>query len=112
MYVAEHTPQQTKRVVSSLQDLGMTLGKDLYYYVDEGASHNELYWYTSQEDGVMDDALTLTEQGLAISRTNGRPLSCARPANHAELRAICMRSLSSWLCGDLFPLSIIPINST
>jgi len=35
---------QTLRVVDSMQDLGYTMNKDLFYYVDEGASHNELYW--------------------------------------------------------------------
>eukprot|EP01094_Clydonella_sp_ATCC50884_P023339 TRINITY_DN5565_c0_g1_i2.p1 TRINITY_DN5565_c0_g1~~TRINITY_DN5565_c0_g1_i2.p1 ORF type:complete len:337 (+),score=85.87 TRINITY_DN5565_c0_g1_i2:515-1525(+) len=35
---------QTLRVVDSMQNLGFVMDKDLFYYLDEGASHNELYW--------------------------------------------------------------------
>lgn len=30
-----------------MESLGFELGKDLFYYLDEGGQHNEYYWWVS-----------------------------------------------------------------
>jgi len=35
---------QTEAVRNHMEELGFTLGEDLFYYLDEGGQHNEYYW--------------------------------------------------------------------